>query len=96
MAGSQFHIKNLGQDFNNYETTLLIYFLFIHLFIHSLLSLINTLQLNYSNIFSVERSMNCSSSHPKPMALTIGTPTKQNPCKAKLEFLPEITSQKSM
>lgn len=30
------------------------------------------------------------------MTLTIGTPTKQNPCKAKIEFLPEITPPNSM
>lgn len=95
LAGSQFHIQNLGQDLSNYETILLMYYLFLYL-VSYFLFFINTLQLNYFNIFSMERSMNCSGSHPKPMAFTTGTPTKQNPCKAQIEFLPAITSQKSM
>lgn len=75
----------------------LYYLCIICFFIYSpTLFLTNTLQLNYSNIFSMERSMNCSGSHPKPMAFTRGTPTKQNPCKAQIEFLPAITPQKSM
>lgn len=37
--------------------------------------------------------LNPPGSHPMPRAIMIGTPTKKNPRKAKIQFLPAVTPQ---